>query len=57
MNGQIHKYNARKAVEHLESAYGDDAIDKLNKLADSNRKANMQYSMITLQDKLKGSLI
>ena len=57
MNGQIHKYNARQAVEHLESAYGDDAIDKLNKLADSNRKANMQYSMITLQDKLKGSLI
>ena len=57
MNGQIHKYNARQAVEHLESAYGDTAIDKLNKLVDSNRKANMQYNMITLQDKFKGSLI
>ncbi|MEH2138561.1 hypothetical protein [Nostoc sp.] len=56
MNAEIHKLNARQAVEELESQHGDNSIKALQDIARSNYRRNLFYNLKPLVDKVAGTL-
>ena len=56
MNSEIHKYNARQAIEDLEKQHGTNTIKALQDLAHKHYKRNLLYNLETLVDKAAGTL-
>jgi hypothetical protein len=56
MNTEIHKLNARQAIEELESQYGDDSMKILQEIAKKNYQRNLFYNLKPLVDKVAGTL-
>ena len=56
MNSEIHKYNARQAIEDLEKQHGTNTIKALQDLAQKHYRRNLLYNLETLVDKAAGTL-
>ncbi|PLZ11279.1 hypothetical protein [Fischerella thermalis] len=57
MNSEIHKYNARQAIEVLEREHGDNALAVLRQMAENSYKRNLLYNTEVLVEKVAGTLI